>query len=258
LPPPKPPPKVAPKCREMMVVMFLITMVLILMTMVLILMTMVLILMTMVLILMTMVMILMTIVVIRCGLRCGLRCDLLRKNSIDNHCVMCQVWDVRVDEKIHKFKKTLKASPFSSRGVRSTPGLLTCGKTSTPKGSPIVVMREAIFVVGRPPWGRYHVALFYPGVLATLVPSATERRRLQRHTATTILLQGKRNLRNLYYIIRYSVKSCSFPLRLPLISNYLFTFAPWLRRYCSYTGSMPVASAYRRWLCARLSLDVRR
>ena len=94
----------------MMVVMFLITMVLILMTMVLILMTMVLILMTMVLILMTMVMILMTIVVIRCGLRCGLRCDLLRKNSIDNQCVMCQVWDVRVDEKIHKFKKTPSAS----------------------------------------------------------------------------------------------------------------------------------------------------
>ena len=51
---------------------------------------------TMVLILMTMVMILMTMV-IRCGLRCGLRCDLLRKNSIDNQCVMCQVWDVRVD-----------------------------------------------------------------------------------------------------------------------------------------------------------------
>ena len=76
LPPPKPAPKVAPKYRETMVVMIL---------------------MTMVMILMTMVMIPMTIVMIRCGLRCDFRCDLLRKNGIDNQCVMCQVWDVRVD-----------------------------------------------------------------------------------------------------------------------------------------------------------------
>ena len=60
------------------------------------LMTIVTFLMTMVLILMNMVLILMTIVIIRCGLRCDFRCDLLRKNSIDNQCVMCQVWDVRV------------------------------------------------------------------------------------------------------------------------------------------------------------------
>jgi hypothetical protein len=76
--------------------------------------------------------------------------------------------------------KTLKASPFSSRGVRSTPGLLTSAEVSTPKGSPIPEYRLSHCHNGRPRWGRYHDALFHPGVLAALVPPATERRRLQR------------------------------------------------------------------------------
>ena len=64
--------------------------------------------------------------------------------------------------------------------MRSTPGLLTCGKASTLKGSPTVAVREAIFEVGRPRRGRYHAALLHPGVLAALVPPAADRRRFQR------------------------------------------------------------------------------
>jgi hypothetical protein len=79
-------------------------------------------------------------------------------------------------------RKTLKASPLSSRGVRSTPGMLTCEEVSTPTGSPTPKCRLSL-----PQWatpsGSIPCHLFHPGVLAALVPPATERRRLQRLTA---------------------------------------------------------------------------
>jgi len=50
-----------------------------------------------------------------------------------------------------------------------------------------MAVREAIFEVGRPRRGRYHAVHFYPGVLAALVPPATDRRRLQRLTPVIVL-----------------------------------------------------------------------
>jgi hypothetical protein len=79
-------------------------------------------------------------------------------------------------------RKTLKASPLSSRGVQSTPGILTCEKISTPSGSPIPEYRLSLSQWATP-LGSTPCRLFHPRVLATLVPQATERRRLQRLTA---------------------------------------------------------------------------
>jgi len=62
--------------------------------------------------------------------------------------------------------------------------MLTCGKVLTPTGSPNPEYRFSL-PQWAPPSGSIPCRLFHPGVLAALVPPATERRRLQRLTPAT-------------------------------------------------------------------------
>ena len=81
---------------------------------------------------------------------------------------------------------TLKASSFNSRRSER-PAERTTRDASTLKGPPNRTE-------GRPFQGRCYPNVCYPGVLATLVPSAIERRRFQRHIPKAVTRVGNFNI----------------------------------------------------------------